>query len=526
MSTSPNGRTYSRNVLPSLADVVFLGVLFFLTVGDETLLGDADTGYHVRAGEFIIDHWQIPHSDIFSFLTPALPWTLHEWLSEIIMALVHRQAGLTGIGILFSFMIALSAYLVFELLLKERGNILLAAAAALLVVLSSASNWLARPHVFTFLFVIVFYHLLNLYQDRDRNYLFLLPPMTLVWVNLHGGFIVGILLLGVYLTGNLAGLVWESPSRRTVLREKSRWLAVTTVACLCAAVLNPYGYKTLLFPFRVVQDRFLMDHIAEYLSPNFHFSSVVPFEIMLLGALAVFAVSGAKLNMIELALLILFAHMSLFSSRHIPLFAIVAGPIVLKQAQLLFDQPKGRVMAALRARIDNLAAIDRSSVRWLWPAGGVLLVLLLAKAGLVNYAFNDRHVPVKAVEFLQREPIAGNMFNNDEFGDYVIYAAWPRYKVFIDGRTDMYGANRVREYLKISRAEAGWEELAERYQLTWILHHADSTLSKVLRERSDWRLVYADELAHIFVKALPQYDPLIRRYAAPQPGAQENPYTN
>ncbi|HUR71868.1 MAG TPA: hypothetical protein VMZ02_07770, partial [Candidatus Limnocylindrales bacterium] len=122
--------------------------------------------------------------------------------------------------------------------------------------------------------------------------------------------------------------------------------------------------------------------------------------------------------------------------------------------------------------------------------------------------------------------ISGNMFNNDEFGDYVIYAAWPKYRVFIDGRTDMYGASRVREYLTISQAKDGWEELLEKYQLTWVFHEPTSMLSKILLERTDWRLIYSDKVANIFVKSLPQHEHLIAKYGATQPYKETSSYTN
>jgi hypothetical protein len=441
------------------------------------------------------------------------------------MALLHRLAGLTGIVIFFALLIALSCYLVFGWLLKRRGNILFATVATLLVALSSSSNWLARPHIFTFILFVTWYHLLNTYQYRDRNYLFLMPPMILAWVNLHGGFILGLILLGIYVVGNLAKACASSTERLQELK-RARFLVIILVACVVAALANPYGYKSLLFPFRVVQDKFLMDHIAEYLSPNFHFSSVMPFEIMLLATIGIFAISPTKLDIIELTLMLLFSHMALFSARHMPLFAIIAAPIVLKQAENAFDRVDGGFIAALKRRIDNIARIDRSTTRYVWPLLGAAIVLTLAKSGTVRHSFNAKYVPVDAVEFIKKEHVAGNMFNNDEFGDYIIYAAWPKYKVFIDGRTDMYGAARVKEYLKISQAEAGWESVAEKYRISWVLHDANSALSKVLLERKDWNLIYSDDIANIFVKVLPEYDEIARKYRAVKPFTKENNYTN
>ena len=99
-----------------------------------------------------------------------------------------------------------------------------------------------------------------------------------------------------------------------------------------------------------------------------------------------------------------------------------------------------------------------------------------------------------------------------------------KYKVFIDGRTDMYGASRVSEYIKISQAEASWESIVEKYKITWILHDPNSTLSKVLLERNDWKLIYSDNVANIFVKTVPEYDDIIDKYRTTQPFTKENSF--
>lgn len=516
-----------RNFLPSIADVVFLGIfLFLVSGGDGRLLGDADTGYHIRAGEFIIENRKIPDADIFSFLSPALSWTLHEWSAEVIMALVHRLGHITGIVILFSFLIALSGYLVFTLLLKPRANLIISSIAALLVTFSSASNWLARPHIFSFVLFIIWYHLLNNYQYRDRNHLYILPVIMAAWVNLHGGFILGLILLGIFFVGNFAQYCFAASSDRGPWLEKTRWLGTILFLSALAALLNPYGYDSLLFPFRVVQDKFLMDTIVEYLSPNFHSNLVVPFELLLLATITVFAVSTSKVDVIELTLIVLFAHMALFSSRHIPLFAFIAGPILAKHSQWAFERVDRPFIARLKQRLDNLSVVDQSTVRFLWPAVAFIIGLTLAFTGAIKHDFDGNWVPAKAVAFIQKESISGNMFNNDEFGDYVIYAAWPKYRVFIDGRTDMYGAARVKEYLTITRAQEGWESLMDKYQMTWVFHEANSILSRILLERTDWKLVYSDKVANIFVKSLPQYQSLIAKYGATRPFKEKSGYTN
>jgi hypothetical protein len=118
---------------------------------------------------------------------------------------------------------------------------------------------------------------------------------------------------------------------------------------------------------------------------------------------------------------------------------------------------------------------------------------------------------------MKKEKITGNMFNNDEFGDYIIYAAWPEYKVFFDGRSDMYGIERMKEYFKVVKIENGWDKVLAKYDINWIIYGANSPLSHFLIERDDWKLVYADKVANIFVRNTPENKPLINKYPDVKP---------
>ena len=104
------------------------------------------------------------------------------------------------------------------------------------------------------------------------------------------------------------------------------------------------------------------------------------------------------------------------------------------------------------------------------------------------------------------------MFDNDEFGDYIIYAEWPKYKVFVDGRSDMYGVDIMKEYLKVISIKPGWDEVIKKYNIKWMIHNANSVLSMFLMERDDWELIYADKVANIFVKDIPENQYLIEKY--------------
>ncbi|MEA1946984.1 MAG: hypothetical protein U9N83_06730 [Thermodesulfobacteriota bacterium] len=500
-------------LVPSIADIIIISIFLYLSFsGGKGLLNDGDTGYHIRAGEYIIDTLSIPKQDIFSFLTPPLPWTAHEWLSEIIMATVHGAFGLTGIFIFFSFIISLVYYLLFKILRKNNNDIIIAALIVILVLAASKIHWLARPHIFSLLLMVIWYYLLDEYQYNHKNYLYFFPPIMLIWVNLHGGFLAGFILIGIYLFGNTVKLITSQDIKRDNYKKKVRLLGLITIACLFVCLINPYGYRILLFPFNLVSNKFIMDHIREFMTPNFHLLSVKPFEITILLVFIVLVFSKKRLNIIELVLILLFTHMSLYSARYIPLFSIIVAPILFRQLSPILDSSDGKFAKFIKKRSDNVSEIDASTRGCLWPVAAVILVIVLAKGGKIDFKFDPKTKPVAAVEFLKKENIKGNMFDNDEFGDYIIYAAWPKYKVFFDGRNDMYGAERLKEYFKVTGIKPGWDEVLNKYNIKWVIYNANSHLSMFLMERDDWMLIYADKVANIFVKDIPEYQYLIEKY--------------
>lgn len=494
--------------LPSIADMLFVSIFLFLSFhAGNSLLNDGDTGYHIRAGDFMLETLTFPFKDPFSYLHPPLPWTAHEWLSEIIMALIHKVSGLTGIVIFFSFIIASVYYIFFRIIKSCKLNIILSILLVLLVIASSQMHWLARPHIFSLLLILIWYYILDEFQYKGKNYLYLLPPVMLLWVNLHGGFMAGFFLIGVYLFGNLLKSIAYKDIES---RKKAKGLGLIMLLCLAASLINPYGYNILIFPFNLTSNKFIMDNVNEFLSPNFH--EPMFFTYLFFIMIAILAISKARLNIIELTLILLFTYMSLYSVRYIPLFSIIVAPILLKQIQKLVDETGGRFVGFLNKRSEKISFADASAKGYLLPVLAVIVVVFFAAYGKLEFGFDKKLKPVDAVEFLKREKITGNMFNNDEFGDYIIYAAWPEYKVFFDGRSDMYGTERMKEYFKITRIQPGWDKVIEKYNIDWIIYNANSALSLFLMERDDWKLIYADKVANIFVKNVPENQYLIEKY--------------
>ena len=244
-------------LLPSLADMMFLSIFLYLSISKGgQLLEDCDTGYHIRAGDWILENLSIPRHDIFSFHTPAIPWTAHEWLSEVIMSLIHQVSGLTGVVVFFSFLLALTFYLLFLMIRDSGGNILVAVFVVLLASAASQIHWLARPHIFSLLLLLLWYRILDEYRNGKRNRLYLLPPMMLLWANLHGGYLSGFMLLGIFLAGELPACLSRRDEGRAEALQRLKHLFLTAdhlySRCMYQSIWLPYPSVSIHFSVKQV----------------------------------------------------------------------------------------------------------------------------------------------------------------------------------------------------------------------------------------------------------------------------------
>jgi hypothetical protein len=331
----------------------------------------------------------------------------------------------------------------------------------------------------------------------------------LLWVNLHGAFIIGFVLVGVYLAGNLLDWALRRGTQSLEAKQKFIVLGLVLLASLLLALINPFFYEIYLFPFELVSQQFLMDYIVEYLSPDFH--QWMPFRYLLYASIALFALSRSKVNPIELVLLLLFTHLALYSVRHIPLYAIIVAPILLRQAQFLLDGADGRWLQRFKDSSASVGFTNSCSEGLLWTVGAVVGVCFLATNGKLNFTLDKSTAPLAAIEFLKREKLDGNMFNPMVFGGYLIYGTWPRYRVFVDGRVDMYGADVMKEHDEILRPSPQWKSILEKYNINFIFTNTHSSFSMLLRERKDWKTIYTDNVATVFLKDTAENRPILQR---------------
>jgi hypothetical protein len=494
-------------VIPSLTDVALLLPALFLFArlnGFASLLGDGDTGWHIRAGEWMLDHRRVPHQDLFSFTQAGRPWFAWEWLSDVAMAWLHRQGGMPAVALAALLVLSATFALLYLLARARSGNVLIAIALTAVAVAVSSLHFLARPHLLTLLFTVLF---LMVLESRQLRRLWLLPPLTLVWANLHGGFVFGLGILGAWALGETLGGLLEGRARQ---RGRPYWLAA--LACTAATFLNPYLWRLHVHLARyLAPGSWQFAHVDEFLSPSFHHPLAIFFEPALaLGMAAAFWHLGRR-RFHYVLLLAGSAHLALMSARNLPLYLVVATPVVaLALEEWLTAAARAQLPGSMRrllsgftrlaARIGSIDRVTRIPVTALL-AGAVLTAMLFspAAAGKCRAEFDGRLFPAGAMAALAAP--RARIFTFDQWGDYLIYRLYPNIRVFVDGRSDFYGAEFEQICQNVLNVHHDWEWQLGRYAVDTVLLRAEDPLAGALKETGRWRVTYDDGFAIVFRRA-------------------------
>ena len=487
-------------LLPRLEDVVFVA-LFLLVVllGPRLLNVDGDLGRHLTIGEYIIQTGRIPTTDLFSHTMSGEPLTPHEWLAQVVFALTYRLLGLDGIVLLCAILIALTFARVYRIAARRSGMRLASLALALLAASASSLHWLARPHLFTLLLVVVWTDGLESIARGERQAWWQQPLIMLVWANLHGAFIIGFAVWLAYLAEAAWLTLFPLPSQPK--GSTAGGLLLAGLLSLGVTFANPAGPAVWATSVGYVGNAYLVGHTAEYLSPNFHDVSTWPFLLLIVLALAVIGLGPRQIRPRSLLVLTGWIALGLVSVRHIPVAAVLAAPI-LAEAVAAALSGTAFVESWLR-REAGLHSLEARLRGRLWPTAGLLVVAGLFAAGLRvtpfpgGNAFSPRVFPVEAMDWVEVHPRAGRVFNYFPWGGYLLYRAWPAMTVFIDGQTDFYGEALTREYEQVITLDDAWQRILGKYDVGWVIMPASSRLVRALQATPGWTEVYADGTAVI-----------------------------
>jgi hypothetical protein len=441
-----------RQILLALAAIVLLGAF-------SPELADSDSWWHLKTGQYIVEHRALPAPDPFAFTTvharDAYPGEAitryfnltHEWLAQAIFWVVYKVGGFPAL-ILFRASILTVFCAIVGLIVYRRTNgfyrALFAALAAAVIAMPFAVD---RPYLFTFLYLAITVLILD-----ARRGVWLLPPIFLLWANSHGGFFLGWVVLAAYTLQN-------------------RKLLVPVAAALGASLLNPNTYHVIpvLLDYR---SSFLQSKLLEWTPPPLW--PPQPFEVLLVAAAVALWFARRRVQLAEWILFAAFTAASLSATRN----AILAGFIapILIASYVTWKRPVARFV----------------------PYAAAALLLAVLAAGVIRGSFfqlrtADWRYPKGAADFLIAHRITAPMFNTYEYGGYLMWRLWPQEKVFIDGRA--LSESVFRDYAKILYDREDARAQLDRYGIQlMVMNGFQSNLGLVYEQalHTDWPLVYAD----------------------------------
>jgi hypothetical protein len=458
-----------RPASPALNFALWTGLAAFaLAAFSPAIFNDGDTYWHIRAGEWMLDHRAVLRADVFSYTVAGAPWNAAEWLSEIVMALAWHAAGWSGLHVLFGAAAGLTAAIVAGALRLQ-----LAMTAALLAAVLGLScvtgSLLARPHMLALPLLALWTAELVRAREEDRAPRWWLVAVMPLWVNLHGSFAFGLALAAAM--GGEA--VIEAKDRK---RAALGWGGFVLAATL-SALLNPRGLDGLLFPLRLMAMGGL-GHLSEWQPSDF--SVISPFEMALLAVVAVLASGKVRVAWPRLLILLALAHLALAHGRHQMLVGVV-GPLLLAPS-----------LARAWPRSD-----ERTSPFLAPLAAAALCGLLAVRLMLPAMRGEDAVSPAAALAHVPAVARAQPVLNDYAFGGYLI---WNGVRTQIDSRADLYGDARLADYAAITapNRNALARTLAHDH-VRWTIFAANAPVVKAMDTMPGWHRLYGDAIAVVHI---------------------------
>lgn len=490
-----------RFFLPRIEYILLIAVFWgIIASGPRILNFDGDLPRHLLNGNLILQTRSVSTTDLFSFRTPGRPSFPHEWLSQVLFAAAYNWLGPDGIVLLVGLVVLLTWGIVYHQTIRRSGGFFSALILIGLAIGASQIHVLPRPHIFTYLLTAIWITILENMDERSARAWWLLPIVMLLWVNLHGMFVLGVLIWGIYLAGSFL----EQPSRNWFTTPKTKFLLLGGGLSLLMTFLSPSGPRIWEAIVSLGSNAYITSKIPEYQSANFHLPETWPFILLLLLTMVGFARSTASVPWTYVLLTIAFTGMALYTSRMLPLFAIVLTPIAAKVTAdwLRQEYAQSRFLAMER----NISKTNSTANGMVWIFVVVVLAgLMLTSGGRIDpegrgNAFDPRFFPVEAVSWLQDHPQDGHMFNEFDWGGYLLLRLWPSQQIFMDGHTHIYGEALTREYEQVITLGTGWPDVLDKYDINLAIMRKNAPLVKALSDQEGWKIVYEDSTAVVLVR--------------------------
>jgi type II secretory pathway pseudopilin PulG len=457
---------------------------------------DLDIWWHLKVGDWIIEHLAVPHTGILSRTAANRPWVAYSWGYEVLLSRAYAWFGLLGMGILGTFLTLAVAYAIYWMLRRLSGRFWTACVLTGVVCSAFLFNGMPRPFFFSMvLFAIALTLLLEANRSGRGQALYWLPPIFLLWANLHIQFIYGLFLVGLFagvlLGQRLANTLGIAPGFLLPPTLPARNLVVLSVVCILATLVGPNFYHPYVAVYEYSKAKFAYSVIQELQPLTFRWYN--EYAELLLTAAGFFAVGWQKkLDPFKLALLTVASVVAFRTMRDAWFICIPAAACI---ADLRAPEAQGD-----RPRYDG-------SESWYENAGVAVAVVVLLAAFSRGTDFNQRsfdrvisaQYPVNAVNFLRRNPVPGPLYNNLNWGGFLMWYM-PDYPVAIDGRNDLYGDDLDRLFFNSQNADTSYTTDPYLNEAGVVLLDSQLPLAKILTVDPRFQLVFHDEIATVFAR--------------------------
>lgn len=450
-----------------------MAVVLLAFVGPMRATADTDTWWHLRTGDWILEQGTLPRTDPFSWTAEGRSWVTHEWLSQVIYAAIYRLAGAAGLLILSGVLAGIAGLALTRALARISTDIWAQAIAALVAVTGGSLLWSVRPHLFSLALLSVFLTLcLAELGSPGHKRTWWMVPLTLVWANLHGAFVLGPLCIFLF----VAGAVMERD-------PAARRLARIGAVCVVAGGINPAGPAIYLYPLAVAS---VSGEVLEWRPPSISDPQGLIFFVAVIATFALAAIRRRRLPPVLLVPAVVFVLMGFAALRNVGLALVMLAPCL---AVALGD-------LVISSRVSSR---DRKVLAGMGAAllmGAIALPILNLVGRSDSYLLGESRFPRAAVGKLRALP-PGRLVNPYDWGGYLIFRA-PQFPVSIDGRNDMYGSSLLERQMLLEELRPGWDDFLADNDVDYVLWQRAAPLAEALRSAEGWTLIHEDRLAVLF----------------------------
>ncbi len=470
-----------------IANAIVLAILFgapALMCVHAASASDFDLGWHIRTGEWILQHHAVPRTDPFSGTLAGKPWQAYSWLYEVLLTKLVQHLGLVGIVAYTSGMVMAITMALFHLVRRLQGDFSLSVLLAFITGFSLAHLYTPRPWLFTILFFTLELNILMHARRTGRlRELAFLPLIFCLWANIHIEYIDGLLVLGLAFAESIFARWWSAAETRI----KPTWMGAALLASFLATLANPYGWRVygVVFNYgsRLAATASALNRVSELQAIPFR--DISDFLILALALIATAALAWQRrLVVFETGLLIFAALVSFRSQRDIWVIAVVSAGILAS-----------RIVVASRIQI----RVPKLAVALSVVAAG-LAIFAGFRVMKVNNALLqtqiEKSLPANAVKAIQAGGYTGLVYDDYNWGGYLIWAL--HQPVVIDGRASFYGDERIDRSINTWEGHKDWASDPDLKAASIVIGPANEALTQLLRTDSHYQLVYEDKMAAVF----------------------------